>query len=436
MSFIGDVFHYVFQEPIYNILMLLYGIIHSFWFSIVLMTLLLRAAMIPLVFKQLQSTKVMQELGPQLKEIQRKYRGEPQEMMRQQQALYKANNYNPYASCLPMLVQLPFIYGLYGAFNTILRGHPKPADLNSQLYPFIQPVFGPHGLTHLPNTDFFSINLANIDPTHILPILAALLTFMQLRMSLKRQANQPRTTGGPDPNAATMKMMQYIMPLFTLFIAWNFPSGLALYWIVTTAFSVVQQYFFNGRNWGGLFDSIPGLAHLGGAPAPAVVGTSTGRGRVVDSTLSANSNRPRNRATVVEEKQPPAKNNTDKPRALPAAKDALVRRNPNTNGTNGGNGVNGTNGTNGVAKANGASANSATPSRPVTKPATTRTPTTPVKTDAVRLVTPQANGNGNGAGSVPLTRVPKATTPAMPRVNTAKPKTTSSTARPKKKAGK
>jgi YidC/Oxa1 family membrane protein insertase len=431
VSFSLDVFHYVFQEPIYNILMLFYGIFHSFWFAIVLLTLLLRAALIPLVFKQLQSTKVMQELGPQLKEIQRKYRGEPQEMMRQQQALYKANNYNPYASCLPMLVQLPFIYGLYGALNTILRGHPKPADLNSQLYPFIQPIFGPHGLLHLPNTNFFSINLANVDPTHILPILAALLTFMQLRMSLKRQAAQvqPRTTGGPDPNAATMKMMQYIMPFFTLFIAWNFPSGLALYWIVTTAFSVVQQYFFNGRSFGGLFDGIPGLAHLGGAPtAAAVVGTGN---RVVDSTLGASPNRPRNRATAVEEKQPPAKNAPNKPRALPAVVDAAMRRGPGTNGTNGTHGVNGTNG---VAKTNGQSANSATPSRPVAKPAPTRTPTTPVKKDAVRLVTPQANGTGTG--SVPLTRVPKPTTGAMPRVNTVKPKTTSSTARPKKKAGK
>lgn len=429
---IGNIFHYVFQEPIYNILMLIYGLFHSFWLSIVIMTLLLRSALIPLVFQQLRSSKVMMELQPQLQEIQRKYRAEPQVMMQQQQALYKENKVNPYASCLPLLVQLPFIYGLYGAFNSILRGNPTPAMLNSQLYPFVRPIFGPLGLTHLPNTYFFLIDLAKADPTHIMPILAGLLTFMQLRMSLRRQQQQgkPRTTAGPDPNAMSMQMMQYIMPFFTLFIAWSFPAGLAMYWIVTTGFSVVQQYFFNGRNFGGLFEGIPipALAGLGGKPNVA--------SSVVDSTLS---NPPRNRARVVEEK-PAEQNGTAKAklaRALPAPTDVpLAKRSARADAptdataasTNGR--ANGTNGAlNGKTTGNGAS-------RPVTRPTTTRTPTTPtkgaVRKDSVRLVTtPQVAGT-NGNGSVPLTRVPKASTVNAPRGTTPKPKTANTT-RPKKK---
>ena len=101
MQLIGDLFHYLFQEPIYNLLMLIYGIIHSFWLSIVVMTLLLRTALVPLVFRQLRSTKVMQELQPQIQKIQREYRAEPLVMQQKLSALYKEHNYNPYASCLP-----------------------------------------------------------------------------------------------------------------------------------------------------------------------------------------------------------------------------------------------------------------------------------------------------------------------------------------------
>ena len=89
------------------------------------------------------------------------------------------------------------------------------------------------------------INLGHPDPTHILPVLAALATFLQLRMS------QPRTrTGTKDAMSQQMAIMQYIMPLVTLFFAWTFPAGLALYWTTTSVFSMVQQYFVTG--WGSI----------------------------------------------------------------------------------------------------------------------------------------------------------------------------------------
>lgn len=226
LTLLGGLFHYVFFLPIFNLLLAVYGLIHSFWLAIIVMTLLVRTAMIPLIFKQLQSSKAMQEIGPEIQRIQREFRGEPAVMQQKMSALYKERGVNPYASCLPLLVQLPFIYGLYGALNAILRDSKVTAhSLNEQLYFFVKPIFGPHGLTHLPDTHFLGITLAQIDPTHILPILAALLTFIQLRMSLKRNQSQAvkPANGAPDPNAATMKMMQYIMPFFTLFIGWTFP---------------------------------------------------------------------------------------------------------------------------------------------------------------------------------------------------------------------
>src|SRR5438045_9526351 len=90
-----------------------------------------------------------------------------------------------------------------------------------------------------------AINLGKPDPTHILPVLAGLATFLQLRMS------QPRTrTGTKDAMTQQMAIMQYIMPLITVVFAWQFPAGLALYWTTTSVFSMVQHYFVTG--WGSL----------------------------------------------------------------------------------------------------------------------------------------------------------------------------------------
>ncbi|MBA3824638.1 MAG: membrane protein insertase YidC [Ktedonobacterales bacterium] len=387
--------------------MAIYGVFHSFWFAIVVMTLLVRTAMIPLVFRQLQSSKVMQELSPQIQQIQREYRQEPMVMQQKMNQLYKANNYSPYASCLPLVVQLPFLYGLFGAFNTILRdSHVTASKLNNDLYPFVRPIFGPQGLTKLPDMHFLWANLATPDAYHVLPVLAAILTFVQIRMSLKKPqvgaAAKPKT-GAPDPNAASMKLMQFLMPGFTLFIGWTFPAGLALYWIVTTGYSVLQQYFFNGRNWGGLLDGIPGLS-----PAPALAGTAA----IVDGTISPNRNRRRN-VTVTEEK---AATLANRARAIPAA--IITDDEDDTDATD--------------VPASGKNVAPKTPTRPVAAKTTgpiSKTPSTPLratangKKESVRLVsTPNANGNGNKPATAVVTRAPR-TTVATPRVTT-KPKTT------------
>jgi len=116
-------------------------------------------------------------------------------------------------------------------------------SLNQSIYPFLPKFIFPPD----PYMIWFGgpINLGHPDPTHILPILAGLATFLQLRMS------QPRTrTGTKDAMTQQMAAMQYIMPFVTLFFAWTFPAGLALYWTTTSVFSMVQQYFVTG--WGSL----------------------------------------------------------------------------------------------------------------------------------------------------------------------------------------
>lgn len=393
LSFFGDLFHTVFYLPVFNILMLIYGIVHSFPLAIILMTLLVRSAMIPLFRRQLKSSKAMQEISPEVQKIQREFRSEPMVMQQKLNALYKEHGVNPYASCLPTIAQLPFLYGLYGAFHALLA-NPTIADIHSQIYPFIQPIFGPNGLTQAPNTMFFALDLAHPDPTHLLPIIAGVATFVQIRMSLARNKPQAPANGAPDPNAATMKMMQFLMPGFTLFIGWTFPAGLALYWTTTTLFTIGQQYFVNGRNWGGLLDGTPWAT-----PKPAMASG------IVDSTLS---NRRPSMRTRVSEEASASGNNGKQSRIQPAIAAAT-----NGNGSLNGNDV----------ESRPRAEKSATPSRPLTSKPTTNTRPTTGKKDAVRLVTPTTNStaaprpsNGNNSSAVVVNRAPKSTIAATPRV--------------------
>jgi YidC/Oxa1 family membrane protein insertase len=286
---IGSLFHYVFFLPVFNVLMLIYHVIPNFAISIVLLTLLIRCALIPLTRAQLKSSKAMQELQPQLKELQAKYRSDPQRLMAEQQALYKANGVNPVQGCLPLLIQLPFLYALYYSFFAVLDPHKTPAQqlstINSNIYPFL-----PH-LTTPPDLHFLWMNLALPDPYHILPVIAAVLTFLQLRMAMPYR---PKAQRGGQQDAVTQStsLMQYIMPAFTLFIGLSFPSGLALYWCVTTLFSAVQQYFISG--WGSLFVSTPWEEKYSKPPknsvtttvAPAIAGAGA-RGAVANPPPAA-----------------------------------------------------------------------------------------------------------------------------------------------------
>lgn len=281
---IGQIFHYLFYLPVYNILMITYEGLNkifpggAFAIAIIILTLLIRSALIPLTRKQLQSTRKMQMVQPHLKELQQRHRGDPQTLMAEQRRLYKEHGVSMYGGCLPLLIQMPFIYALYGAFLTVIHNTGKLTEINKDLYPFV-----PH-LSAFPQTHFLWTSLITPDPWHILPVLAALLTFVQLRMAMP--VRKPRQPGeNPDPTMQATATTQYIMPLVTLFIGWTFPSGLALYWCISTGFSAVQQYFING-NWGSLFVGVPGMEHLVPPPkdltptvtrTPAVAGSASAR---------------------------------------------------------------------------------------------------------------------------------------------------------------
>ncbi|HYX51758.1 MAG TPA: YidC/Oxa1 family membrane protein insertase [Ktedonobacteraceae bacterium] len=238
---IGQLFNYIITLPIFNVLMLLYHLFGSMAFSIIVLTLIVRLALFPLTLRQLRSTKATQAIQPLIADVRKKYKDQ-KEQYAAMQAIYKEYGVNPVAGCLPLLIQLPILYGLFFALREGLNT-TNLNTLNQAIYPFL-PKF-----TELPSPYMIwfggPINLGQPDPTHILPIVAALATFCQLRMS------QPRTRSNTkDAMTQQMAVMQFIMPFVTLFFAWTFPAGLALYWTTTSVFSMVQQYFVTG--WGSL----------------------------------------------------------------------------------------------------------------------------------------------------------------------------------------
>lgn len=229
MELIVTIFNESFSRPLFNFLVWAYNVVpgHDLGVAIILVTVFLRVLLYPLSHKALKSQKMLQEFQPKLKEIQKKHK-DKQEQARATMEFYKQHKVNPFSGCMPMLIQLPILIALYRVFLTGL----EPESLNT-LYSFIHnpgilnPVFA--GI----------VNLA--EPNHALAILAGLSQFLQSKVTFQGNA----IPSGSDFSNIMSKQMTYMMPLFMVFIAWGLPAGLALYWVVTTLFSLGQQLVVN-----------------------------------------------------------------------------------------------------------------------------------------------------------------------------------------------
>ncbi len=185
----------------------------SYALAIILISILIKIILFPLMQKQMKSTMNMQEVQPKLEYLQKKYKNNPEKMNEEVMKLYKEYNVNPMAGCLPLLIQMPILIGLFGALR--------------------QYDFDP--IEHA--TFFWIPNLADKDPFFILPVLVAATMFLQQKISM---ATTPQAAENP-----TMKTMLYVMPAMMLFVCWSMPSGLCLYWAFFSILSIVQQFFMN-----------------------------------------------------------------------------------------------------------------------------------------------------------------------------------------------
>jgi len=226
MGFIITIFNESLYRPLFNALVWLYNFIpgNDLGIAIILLTVLIRFILYPLSKKAIQSQKAISKLQPKIKEIQKKYKNK-EEQAKAMMEFYKKYKVNPMAGCLPILIQLPILIALYRVFFSGLN----PEAL-STLYGFIE---RPEVL----NVMF--LGLINLSQRSIfLAILAGAFQFIQSRMIM------PQSQGGTkDFQSMMTQQMIYMMPLITIFIAWNLPSALPLYWIVITLFGIIQQHF-------------------------------------------------------------------------------------------------------------------------------------------------------------------------------------------------
>lgn len=211
------------------------GIPYSFGFAIILFTLVIKLVTLPLTFQQLRSSKAMQELQPEIQKLQKKFKGDKEKLSQAQMELYKQAGVSPLGGCLPTLVQLPVWFALYRAlFNLANEG------VLSEGFFWIPSLAEPQGLDWLwPLPP--SVGWATAAAFMVLPILTVVSQVI---------VQQMMTPPNPDSQQASMNQMMKFMPLMFGFFALQVPQGLALYWVTSNLFSLIQQYFITG--WGSL----------------------------------------------------------------------------------------------------------------------------------------------------------------------------------------
>jgi YidC/Oxa1 family membrane protein insertase len=290
----------IFYLPLFNLLIFLYELpLIDFALAIIVFTIVIRTILAPLFIRQIRSQKEMQRMQPLIREVQRKHKGNRQKVSEETMALYKEHGVNPAAGCLPVLLQLPILFALYQALiraSGVIQGF-VPNEGNQAAFDTLQaeglvtPVAGQtdwysiavSGPCNLPEysqlPQFLPINCQLITPIKLdapvdttvswlfgldlavvdnvfsialfggfalsmLAIVAAVLQFVQVKMTSPRPNPE-------DPTSSMTSTMIYTFPLLTIIWGGIFPSGLILYWIVYTAYLVVQQYLIMG--WGNLF---------------------------------------------------------------------------------------------------------------------------------------------------------------------------------------
>lgn len=210
VDFLGSIFHYIYQ---YIVSMGVSDVGSAYVLAIFTFTVIIRVLILPFNIKAAKSTQGMQKIQPEVKKLQEKYKDDKEKLGAETMKLYKENGVNPAGGCLPSLLPLPILMALYWVFMGI-------QDVNGASFLWIQDLFSP-------------------DKFYILPILAALSTYLPSYLMTKSTPAQP---GGM--NMGTMNLM---MAGMMGFMSLNFKAILVLYWIIGNVIQTIQTYFLNYR---------------------------------------------------------------------------------------------------------------------------------------------------------------------------------------------
>lgn len=228
-------------NPFVTLLTLLYSILgENIVLAIVVFTVLVRVAILPLTAQQQRSAKRMQELQPELKKLQDKYKNDREKLAQEQMALYKEHGVNPFGGCLPLLIQFPILIGLYQAIIFTLAATPfQLIDLSGR---FLIP-----GLDHLIplNNMWLGMDLTK-PPTDnpawalALPVLVLVSTWAQSKLTLPSAPPAESDDGRPNQAQAMTQSMTTIMPLMFGFFSLSFSVGLSIYFVVSNLIGIIQ----------------------------------------------------------------------------------------------------------------------------------------------------------------------------------------------------
>ena len=282
MGIISEIIGY----PLGWIMWLIYQVCHNYAFSIVIFTLITKIIMFPLSVKTQKSTAAMQAMQPKLEKLKKQYGNNQEKLQEATMQLYNDEGVNPMASCLPMFIQFPILYGIfdvvYRPITHILRvnkdiikevteivknmsyGAEKHFSVRPELY-ILQAVkehpdaFGDYpelveAVTGFQNT-LFGADLGATPSFRpevwdkaavILFIIPILSGVFQLIMSIYSQIRQKKMSGGEaNPAMGSMTLMLYVMPIFSVWIAYSFPAAIGFYWVMSSMFGLIQQIVLN-----------------------------------------------------------------------------------------------------------------------------------------------------------------------------------------------
>jgi len=236
-----------------EILKFSYGFTHNYGISIILMTILIRLILYPLMQKQMVSMREMQKIQPLMKEVQERYKNNKEKLNQELMKLYKEHKVNPMGGCLPLLIQMPILILLFQVLRVfeykdklgnIIGGFlwiPNQVEiiLKDGVPKVVGGLAAPEQLIRLGDKGIFGIQYLGI-----MPFLIGVSMFYQQKMT-----TAPPTTPGKEGGSAeqTQKMMTIMMPLLIAFMSFTLPSGLTLYWLVSTLLGIGQQYFINKK---------------------------------------------------------------------------------------------------------------------------------------------------------------------------------------------
>ncbi|MGH6885817.1 MAG: membrane protein insertase YidC [Geminicoccales bacterium] len=207
--------------------------------SIIGLVVVIRILLIPLFVRQIKSQRNMQMLQPKVRELQKKYKGDRERLQQEMMKLYKDTGTNPFASCLPILLQAPFLFALFRVLDGVAKGNPRGAfENNPELFAQAKEatIFGaPMSASFLdaPNTQTKVIAI-------VMVVLMTLTTFLTQRQIMRKNMPKEALEG---PFAQQQKILLYVLPLVFAVSGVYFPLGVVLYWLTSNLWTMGQQLY-------------------------------------------------------------------------------------------------------------------------------------------------------------------------------------------------